>query len=152
MPGPIDPPVTPEDWNQRSAGRLPGLVGLQVTAIEHGQAEGHLSIRPDLLAPNGYLHAATIIALADTLCGYGCSANLPPGASGFTTIELKTNFLGTATEGRIAARAALIHGGRTTQVWDATVTHVESGRTLAVFRCTQAVLWPRPSSPATPAR
>lgn len=132
------------DWNARSQGRLPGLVGLEVTAIGDRFAEGRLPVRPDLLAPNGFLHAATVIALADTLCGYGCSANLPEGAAGFTTIELKANFLGTATDGVIAARATMLHGGRTTQVWDAAVTHVETGRTLAVFRCTQAVLWPRP--------
>lgn len=136
-------PTSAADWNARSAGRLPGLVGLEVTAIGERFAEGRLPIRPDLLAPNGFLHAATVIALADTLCGYGCSANLPQGAAGFTTIELKANFLGTATEGVIAARASMLHGGRTTQVWDAEVTHLETGRTLAVFRCTQAVLWPR---------
>ena len=131
-------------WSERSRGRLPGRLGVEVTAISRGVAEGRLVIQPDHLAPNGYLHAATIVALADTLCGYGCTVSLPDGAAGFTTIELKANFLGTATDGVIAARATMLHGGRTTQVWDAAVTHVETGRTLAVFRCTQAVLWPRP--------
>ncbi len=135
--------ATIEFWNASSHGRLPGLVGLDVTAIGERFAEGRLAIRPELLAPNGFLHAATVIALADSLCGYGCSANLPAGAAGFTTIELKANFLGTATDGAIAARAAMLHGGRTTQVWDAEVTHAETGRTIAVFRCTQAILWPR---------
>lgn len=135
--------ASPQFWNERSHGRLPGLIGLEIVAIGEGFAEGRLRLRPEHLAPNGYLHAATVIALADTLCGYGCSANLPEGAAGFTTIELKTNFLGTATEGTISSRATLLHGGRTTQVWDATVVHEESGRTLTVFRCTQAILWPR---------
>ncbi len=151
MPADPDGPTSLAYWRERSANRLPGLVGVEVTAITHGRAEGRLTIRPELLAPNGYLHAATIIALADTLCGYGSTASLPDGAAGFTTIELKTNFLGTATDGTIAARAAMLHGGRTTQVWDATVTHEATGRTLAVFRCTQAVLWPRPSSAPTAA-
>ncbi|GIW14155.1 MAG: putative phenylacetic acid degradation-related protein [Tepidiforma sp.] len=139
-----DDPTTIAYWAERSRGRLPGRLGVEVTAISRGVAEGRLVIQPDHLAPNGYLHAATIVALADTLCGYGCTVSLPDGAAGFTTIELKANFLGTATDGVIAARAAMLHGGRTTQVWDAAVTHVETGRTLAVFRCTQAVLWPRP--------
>ncbi len=94
------------------------------------------------LAPNGYLHAASVIALADTAAGYGCAAHLPDGASGFTTIELKSNFLGTSLEGRITTRATLVHGGRTTQIWDAIVRdHKE--RTIALFRCTQMVLWPK---------
>ncbi|WP_322819094.1 PaaI family thioesterase [Tepidiforma sp.] len=137
--------ASPQHWNERSRGRLPGLIGLEVVSIGAAYAEGRLQLRPDHLAPNGFLHAATVIALADTLCGYGCSANLPEGATGFTTIELKANFLGTATEGTIRARATLLHGGRTTQVWDATVVHEETGRTITAFRCTQAILWPRSS-------
>jgi uncharacterized protein (TIGR00369 family) len=100
----------------------------------------HLPLRPELLAPNGYLHAATVVALADSACGYGCIASLPEGATGFTTIELKTNFLGTALEGTLSCESRRVHGGRTTQVWDATVT-AESGKTLALFRCTQLLLY-----------
>jgi 1,4-dihydroxy-2-naphthoyl-CoA hydrolase len=109
--------------------------------VEDGHAEGRLEIRPELLAPNGYLHAATIVALADTLSGYGCVAAFPEGATGFTTIELKANFLGTATEGTLVCEAVRAHGGRTTQVWDATVTSEESARTIALFRCTQLLLY-----------
>jgi uncharacterized protein (TIGR00369 family) len=81
--------------------------------------------------------------LADTCAGYGCIANLPPGAAGFTTIELKSNFLGTALEGVILASARPAHLGKSTQVWDAVVTHKASGKTLALFRCTQMILWTR---------
>jgi 1,4-dihydroxy-2-naphthoyl-CoA hydrolase len=135
--------ITVEIMRQRGTGRLPGLVGLRVIAIEEGRVAAELGIRPDLLAPNGYLHAATIIALADTACGYGCLAHLPEGAENFTTIELKTNFLGTAREGTLACIAKPAHLGRTTQVWDATVTRVADGGSIALFRCTQMVLWPK---------
>jgi 1,4-dihydroxy-2-naphthoyl-CoA hydrolase len=96
-------------------------------------------LRDELLAPNGYLHAGTVVALADTACGYGCTASLPAGGTGFTTIELKTNFFGTARDGVLDCVATLVHGGRTTQVWDATIRHGD--RTIAVFRCTQLVLY-----------
>jgi uncharacterized protein (TIGR00369 family) len=109
--------------------------------VADGRAEARLEIRDELLAPNGYLHAATVVALADTVSGYGCVASLPEGATGFTTIELKANFLGTATEGTLRCETALVHGGRTTQVWDATVTSEESGKTIALFRCTQLLLY-----------
>jgi uncharacterized protein (TIGR00369 family) len=99
-----------------------------------------LPLRDELLAPNGYLHAATVVGLADSACGYGCIASLPEGAYGFTTIELKTNFLGTALEGTLFCTSELVHGGRTTQVWDATVTN-EEGKKLALFRCTQLLLY-----------
>ncbi len=105
-----------------------------------------LDLRAELMAPNGYLHAATIIALADTSCGYGTFVGLPEDAEGFTTIELKSNFLGTKHEGVIECEAKLAHGGGTTQVWDATVTDADSGKTMALFRCTQMILYPRESS------
>lgn len=136
-------PTTPEEWNERSQGRLPGHIGLMVTKIEAGLAEGRLDVLPHHLAPNGFLHAATVIAVADTLAGYGCTVSLPEGANGFTTIELKSNFLGTVREGGIRAVAKLYHGGRTTQVWDAEVRAEATDRVVALFRCTQMVLYPR---------
>jgi uncharacterized protein (TIGR00369 family) len=66
--------------------------------------------------------------------------SLPEGAGGFTTAELKTNFIGTALEGGIACQARMLHGGRTTQVWDAEVKSETNGKTLALFRCTQFLL------------
>jgi uncharacterized protein (TIGR00369 family) len=126
-----------------SDGYLPGYLGLTITAAAPGSIEGRLPIRPEHLAPNGYLHAATIIALADTCCGYACRLTLPEGAVGFTTIEVKTNFLRTLRDGTLVCHGRMVHGGRTTQVWDAEVADADAGSTLALFRCTQAVLWPR---------
>ena len=101
-----------------------------------------MPLRQALLAGNGYLHAASVVALADTSAGYGTLASLPEGAHNFTTIELKSNFLATAREGAVACEATLVHGGRTTQVWDARVWDETTGRTLALFRCTQVLLYP----------
>ena len=129
--------------NRRGDGRLPGLIGFRVTSFAEGRLDAEVTLRPELLAPNGYLHAASIVALADTACGYGCLAHLPDGASNFTTIELKTNFLGTAREGTLACAAEVAHLGRTTQVWDAKITNEDSGKLLAAFRCTQMILYPR---------
>lgn len=129
-----------EAFKELGQGRLPGLIGIEVDEIEVGQVRMHLPLREELLAPNGYLHAGTVVALADSACGYGCIASLPDGASGFTTIELKTNFLGTALSGTLTCESRRIHGGRTTQVWDAAVKD-ESGKTLALFRCTQLLLY-----------
>ena len=132
-----------EELNERGIGTLPDLIGAEILEAEKGRLASRLDLREELLAPNGYLHAATIIALADTSCGYGCFVNLPDGAEGFTTVELKSNFLGTKREGVIECEATLTHGGRTTQVWDATVTDGESGKQLALFRCTQMILYAR---------
>ena len=134
---------TVASMKDRGVGKLPGLIGVELLSVEEGLLIAEVKIRPELLAPNGYLHAATIVALADTMCGFGCISHLPEGASGFTTIELKTNHLGTALEGTIYTEARPVHMGRTTQVWDAVVKHRETGKTIALFRCTQMVLWPQ---------
>ena len=135
--------TTIDDLNARGEGFLPGLIGIEFTSLEPGRLTSRLALRPELLAPNGYLHAATVIALADTTCGYGTINELPSGAENFTTIELKSNFLGTVREGSIACVATRVHNGRTTQVWDAQVTDETSGKTIALFRCTQLILYPR---------
>lgn len=131
--------VSLADLNAAGAGVLPGHLGVAIDSFEQGHVTAHLELGPQHMTPHGYLHAAAVIALADTACGYGSILNLPEGATGFTTIELKANFLRTAREGTIACDARLVHGGRTTQLWDATVT-APDGRQLALFRCTQLVL------------
>jgi 1,4-dihydroxy-2-naphthoyl-CoA hydrolase len=138
--------ATPHDvasFNRFSAGRLPAHLGIVVTQIGSGEAQLEFEVQPFLLAPNGYLHAGSVVTLADTAAGYGCIASLPEGATGFTTVELKSNHLGTAREGRVQCVATAAHLGRTTQVWDAVVTSQASGRTIALFRCTQMLLYPK---------
>jgi 1,4-dihydroxy-2-naphthoyl-CoA hydrolase len=130
-------------FNERGKGKLPAYLGIVFTQSEKSALCAELELKDFHMAPNGFLHAGSVVTLADTTCGYGCFANLPDGATGFTTIELKCNHLGTAREGTIVSRATPVHLGKTTQVWDAVVTHKETGRTIALFRCTQLVLYPK---------
>jgi uncharacterized protein (TIGR00369 family) len=134
---------TLEQFNEIGRGKLPGKLGIVISHVDRNEVRAEIAIEPTLMAPNGFLHAGTVVTLADTCCGYGCVANLPEGASGFTTIELKSNHLGTARDGVIDCVATPAHAGRTTQVWDATVRHRGSGKTIALFRCTQMVLYAR---------
>lgn len=125
------------------AGTLPDTLGLEWSEVRRGLVRGRFVVERRHMAPNGFLHAASVIALADSASGYGCVVSLPEGASGFTTIELKSNFLGTAREGAVACEARLTHGGRTTQVWDAEVKAEATGKIIALFRCTQMILYPK---------
>jgi 1,4-dihydroxy-2-naphthoyl-CoA hydrolase len=133
--------ATVDSLNNIGVGKLPGHLGIIITHVDKSETRAELPITQAHMAPNGYLHAGTVVTLADTCAGYGCIANLPPGAAGFTTLELKSNHLSTALEGTLAASAKPVHLGRTTQVWDAVVTHKESGKTIALFRCTQMILY-----------
>lgn len=133
----------PQQLNELCEGMFPALLGIVMTDVGEGEVRAEMAVTPSLLAPNGYLHAGSVVSLADTTCGNGCVAHLPEGASGFTTIELKSNHLGTARDGSIECVATLTHKGRTTQVWDATVTSRETGKKIALFRCTQLILYPK---------
>lgn len=135
--------LTADHFNTLSQGKLAGHLGLVITQLTPAEVRGTLAVAPQLMATNGFLHAGSVVTLADTCCGYGCVANLPQGASSFTTVELKSNHLGTAREGHVDCVARPAHLGRTTQVWDAVVTHRETGKTIALFRCTQMLLYPK---------
>jgi 1,4-dihydroxy-2-naphthoyl-CoA hydrolase len=131
--------LTLAQLQEAGASRLPGLLGIEILEAGGGRSRARLELGERHQAPNGYLHAGTVVALADSACGYGCILSLPEGATGFTTIELKTNFLRSVLTGTIECEAELVHGGRTTQIWDATVSD-PGGRQMALFRCTQLVL------------
>lgn len=129
--------------SQAGSEMLPGTMGFEIIELGPGRAVMRAGIRTDHMAPNGYLHAGSIVAIADTTAGYGCMANLPDGATGFTTIELKTNFLSTLREGSMVTEGRMVHGGRTTQLWDVEVRDEATGKGLALFRCTQLLLYRR---------
>jgi 1,4-dihydroxy-2-naphthoyl-CoA hydrolase len=133
--------VTLDQLNQIGIGKLPGHLGIVITHVGESELRAELAVKEMHMAPNGFMHAGTVVTLADTCAGYGCVVNLPAGATGFTTIELKSNHLGTAKEGTIVGSAKPVHLGKTTQVWDTIVTHRDSGRTIALFRCTQIILY-----------
>ncbi|QIG92522.1 MULTISPECIES: PaaI family thioesterase [unclassified Bradyrhizobium] len=128
--------------NASQVGSLPGTLEFQWLEAGRGQIRGRFDIAAKHFSPHGLLHGASLVALADTACGFGCLASLPDGAIGFATSELKTNFIGAAREGGVSCEARLVHGGRTTQVWDAEIKSEATGKTIALFRCTQMLLYP----------
>ncbi|RAK57543.1 PaaI family thioesterase [Phenylobacterium deserti] len=133
-----------EGFTAFQKGTLPDALGLEWDEVRQGLVRGRFTVEQRHMAPNGFVHAASVIALTDSACGYGCVASLPEGAASFTTIELKSNFLGTAKQGEtVVCEARLVHGGRNTQVWDAEAKNTASGKTMALFRCTQMILYPR---------
>ena len=132
--------LTLDQLQEMGSSGFPGLLGIEFDEVGDGFSRARLALEEKHMAPNGYLHAGTVVGFADSACGYGCILNLPSGAVGFTTVELKTNFLRTGQPGvTIDCDARLVHGGRTTQLWDATVSAAD-GRTMALFRATQLLL------------
>ena len=139
----IDVPVTIEQWRARGMDYLPGTLGMEFVRVEPTLVIARLEIDKAVLSWNGFLHAGTVVSLADTCCGYGTLSSLPEGADGFTTIDLTSNFIGTARDGVVTCEARPLHQGRSTQIWDATVHDEATAKPIAHFRCSQMVLWPR---------
>lgn len=139
----IEVPTTLDEWQSRGSDYLPGTLGLEVITVEPTLVVAHLEVVQAVLSWNGFLHAGTVVSLADTCCGYGTLCSLPDGADGFTTIDLTSNFIGTARDGVVRCEARPLHQGRSTQIWDATVSVESSAKPIAHFRCSQMVLWPR---------
>ena len=133
-------PQSVAEWNARGAEYLPGTIGMEILSVEPDAVRARMPVSRRLCAWNGYLHAGAVVSFADTCCGYATVKNLPEDAAGFTTLELKSNFFGTALEGDVLCTATPVHKGRTTQVWDAEVKSEKSGKTIARFRCTQMIL------------
>lgn len=121
-------------------GYLPDVLNVKITSVAEGKSSGTMKVLKKHLAPNGYMHAGSVVTFADTVCGYGTFASLPKGAKNFTTIELKSNFLGTALKGTVYCEAVGEHLGRKTQVWSATVKD-ENDVKMALFRVTQMILY-----------
>lgn len=142
----LRPKISIATLNAQGGEYLPGYLGIEMTDLAPNSLRSRMPVKKLHFAPNDFLHAASIVALADTTCGYATIAHLPEGAQSFTTIELKSNHLGTIREGSCACVATAQHLGRTTQVWDAVVSDEASGRQLALFRCTQMILWPKSAS------
>ena len=135
--------VTPEILNRNSADYLPGYLGIEILGLAQGTMTSRMVVQQHHGAVNGFLHAGSVVTLADTTCGNATIAHLPAGALSFTTIELKSNHLSTVREGVVACTATAQHLGKTTQVWDAVVTDEATGKKIALFRCTQMILWPK---------
>ncbi|MCU1451435.1 MAG: putative esterase [Acidimicrobiales bacterium] len=116
------------------------LLGVEI--LEDGEdTTARLTVSHDLIAGTGYLWAPVVLTIADALCAFGVSRHWPEEAVSFTTVEAKANFLGSAKEGEVVVGAASpLHLGRTTQVWDATVTNETTGRPMAAYRCTQLII------------
>lgn len=137
----FNPEFNADHFNHLGADHLPAYLAIQVIDVGQGFLKAQLKVQQHHLAPNGFLHAASVVALADTSAGYACVAHLPDHAHSFTTLELKSNFVSSARIGDlIACEATAIHLGRTTHLWEARVFNAETNRLMASFACTQLLL------------
>jgi 1,4-dihydroxy-2-naphthoyl-CoA hydrolase len=119
------------------------LLGIEISDADvHEDHVARLTVTHALIAGTGFLWAPVVLTLCDALCAFGVSHHWPEGATSFTTVDCSANFVSSAREGeQVTATASPLHTGRTTQVWDATVTNETTERLMASYRCTQLILY-----------
>ncbi len=135
-----------ENFSQCENESLLEFLGISIKLINNSEICSEFAIKEHHIAPNGFLHIGSIITLADASCSHGCIANLPSNAKGFKTIELKSNHLDTTNTGHLCCVATATHLEPNKQVWNAIITHRESGKTIAIFQCVQMVLYDTPNN------
>jgi uncharacterized protein (TIGR00369 family) len=112
------------------------LMGVEITVREKDRVVGRLTVREDLCTAGGILHGGAYMAFADSLGAIGGFLNLPAGAR-TTTLESKTNFMGSAKVGAVVSgETTPLHIGRRSSVWQTRITS-EDGRLLALVTQTQ---------------
>jgi uncharacterized protein (TIGR00369 family) len=115
------------------------LMGVEIVTREKDRVVGRLVVREDLCTAGGILHGGAYMAFADALGAIGGVLNLTPGTR-TTTLESKTNFLGSAKVGStVTGEATPLHVGRRSSVWQTRVTSAE-GKLLALVTQTQMTI------------
>ena len=130
-----------EYFNNISKDHFPEMLGIVITHLEEGKMNAKMSVRKEFFAPNDFLHAGSIVTFADTVAGYSTIAHLPEKGKSFTTLEVKSNFIKAIKKGTLYCECTAEHIGRTTQVWRVVVSDMESKKKIAVFSCTQLILY-----------
>lgn len=115
-------------------------IGIKPIEIGKNKIVASMKVTPELCNPMGGLHGGAAMSLADTLGAMGAWRNLPEGASGTTTLESKTNFIGVAKSGEtVIGEATALHIGKRTSIWTTRIT-TEAGKLVAVVTQTQMTL------------
>ena len=131
--------MSTDDGDIGGAQPLARLLGVEIVEASKTRVVGRLLVRPDICTTWDTLHGGAIMAFADTLGATGAFLNLPSGA-GTTTMESKTNFIGSAKAGSVVTAESLpIHIGSRTSVWQTRITR-EDGKLVAVVTQIQMVL------------
>lgn len=118
---------------------FPGLLGIEIKEAGPDKIVARLKVRANLCTAGSVLHGGAYMAFADTVGAVGTIVNLPPNAR-TTTIESKTNFMGSApVDTYVTAESIPLHKGKSTQVWQTSIRS-ESGKLCAVVTQTQMIL------------
>ena len=114
------------------------LLGIRLLSADPERILAEMTISPEHMNRSGRVAGGIMMAFADVVGARGTVVNLPPGCR-TTTIESKTNFFSAGVGPVLRADAIPLHIGRTTMVWQTTITD-DNGKRLAIVTQTQIVI------------
>ena len=123
-------------------GGMPQALGMRVTSLTRKKVVGEMPIKPIHMNLNGRVNGGAIMAFADILGALGAVANRLPGYRG-GTIESKTNFFASGVGPVLKAVSIPLHVGRTTSVWQTTISNAD-GSMVAMVTQTQIAVPAKP--------
>ena len=120
-------------------GGMPTTLGMTLVSVTKKKVVAEMVVKDMHRNWNGRVNGGAIMSLADAAGAAGAVLNMPPGHRG-GTLESKTNFFGAGQGPIIRAVSIPLHVGRTTSVWQTTVTNSGDGSRVAIVTQTQMCL------------
>ncbi|HBG72114.1 MAG TPA: PaaI family thioesterase [Deltaproteobacteria bacterium] len=114
------------------------LVGFRMVSFADGESRFEMDSGRRHHNPMGTVHGGILCTLADSAMGMAFASTLDEGET-FTTLEVKINFLRPVFEGKLFAKAKVVHRGRTVGLVDCDIT-TEDGKLVARAVSTCSVL------------
>jgi len=126
------------ELNQRSLGTMVEHLGIEFTEIGDDFLKARMPVDRRTKQPAGLLHGGASVTLAETLGSTAANLVVDRSAERCVGLEINANHLRSCTEGWVEGITKALHIGRTTQVWEITLT--QDGRLVCISRITMSVL------------
>lgn len=89
--------------------------------------------------PAGFLHGGASVLLAETAASVGGFMNIDPEKQAVFGMEINANHIRSKQEGIVTGTATPLHIGKTSMVWNITITD-EQDKLICTSRCTLGVV------------
>ncbi len=113
-------------------------LGISLKKLSRRRIDARMRVTADHINRSGRINGGVLMAFADILGAMGTLANLPEGCR-TTTLESKTNFFAAGEGDTLEATTVPLHIGRTTMVWQTTISNIDGTR-VAIVTQTQIVI------------
>ena len=135
----LKPGITPDQLNQMNRGNMVGFLGIEFTEVGADYVCARMPVDERTRQPMGLLHGGASVALAETLGSLAAYCTIDAEKQYCVGLDINANHVRGVSAGFVYGKAAPLHLGRSTQVWEIRITD-EAGKLVCISRLTMAVL------------